>query len=171
MDDVVGAERLGKMLGITARQVSNHARDGLFDRTGRGQYCVDDCVAAYIRFLRESLKGDGESLTEERTRLVRAQADREELDLEVARGNNLPIDIIKTFWQSVIGSVRSKMLAIASTLKTKYPHLENDVIVSIDEAIRDALTEASQTGIPSKLSRPLGRYNGDAPPAEENDGE
>ena len=130
MNDTVSAERLGRMLGITDRQVQKHVHDGLFSKTGRGQYCVDDCVAAYIRFLRESLKGDGESLTEERTRLVRAQADREELDLEIARGNNLPVDIIKTFWQSVIGSVRSRMLAIASTLKTKYPHLENDVIVS-----------------------------------------
>lgn len=159
------------MLGITSRQVSNHARDGLFERTGRGQYNVDDCVAAYIRFIKESLKGDSESLTEQRTRLIRAQADKAELDLEVARGNNLPLDVIKSFWQSVIGAVRSKMLAIASTLKTKYPHLENDVIVSIDEAIRDALSEASKNGIPANLSRRMDRCSGNAQAAPEDDGD
>lgn len=171
MNETVSAERLGRMLGITDRQVQKHARDGLFDKTGRGQYNVDDCVAAYIRFLKESLKGDSESLTKERTRLVRAQADQAELDLEVSRGNNLPLDIIKSFWQSVLGSVRSKMLAVSSTIKTNYPHLENDVIVSIDNTIRDALTEASQTGIPASLSKRLEQYAGDVATTPEDDGE
>jgi phage terminase Nu1 subunit (DNA packaging protein) len=171
VDNTVNADRLGKMLGITERQVRNQAKAGLFDRTGRGQYNVDDCVRAYIRYREEQLKGDSESLTDQRTRLVRAQADTAELDLEIKRGNNIPIDLCKSYWQSVLGAVRSKMLSIPSSLKTKFPHLENDAVVSIDESIRDILSEVSQTGIPSNLSKRLERYAGDVEAAAEDDGE
>jgi phage terminase Nu1 subunit (DNA packaging protein) len=157
--------------GITARQVQNLTKSGVFERTGRGQYNVDDCVAAYIRHLKEQLKGDSESLTEQRTRLVRAQADQAELDLEVSRGNNLPLDLCKSFWQSILGAVRSKMLSMSSSLKTKFPHIENDVIVFIDDFTRDTLSEVSQTGIPANLSRRLERYAGDTPSSPEDDGE
>lgn len=172
MDETVNADRLGKMLdGITARQVQNLTKAGVFERTGRGQYNVDDCVAAYIRHLKEQLKGDSESLTEQRTRLVRAQADQAELDLEISRGNNLPLDLCKSFWQSVLGAVRSKMLSMASSLKTKFPHLETEVVIFIDEFTRDVLNEVSKTGIPANLSRRLERYTGDVETAAPDDGE
>ncbi|MFA5424421.1 MAG: hypothetical protein WC374_11255 [Phycisphaerae bacterium] len=159
------------MLGITDRQVRNLVKDGVFERTGRGQYDIDSCVFAYIRYLRETLKGDSESLTDQRTRLVRAQADKAELDLEVARGNNLPLDLCGNFMHSILNAVRSRLLAMASTLKTDIPGLDNETVIAIDNHIRDVLSEVSKTGIPANLSRRLAQYVGDIETAAPDDGE
>lgn len=166
---LVSTSDLAEMLGITDRMVRKHQAGGLFQKEERGKYNLFECIPAYIRYRDEQHQGDSESLTDQRTRKTRAEADKIELELEILRGRHLPLDLCKTFWQSIEGTVRSKILSITSSLKTKFPHLEKDVVLAIDDHIRDILSEVSKTGIPAKLSRRLEQYAGDAPSAEEDD--
>lgn len=169
MDKIIDSASLAKMLCITDRQVRNHAQDGLFKRIDGGRYNAKKCVPAYIRYLKKHLKGNTESLTSQRTRLVQVQAERAQLELDILRQKNPPLDLCMNFWKSILNSVRSKLLSIASSLKIKYPHLENDVIVSIDEVIREAMEEAGGPGIPTSISKhSAGNFGGSAS-ASEND--
>lgn len=165
------AVRLAKMLDITDRQVRNHAKSGLFEKVGRGRYNVDDCVRAYIRYLKEQKQGDVESLTNQRIRLTQAQADRTQLELEIMKEKNVPIELCQNFWISILSAVRSKVLSISNSLKIKYPHIENEVIITIDEISRSILDEASKSGIPPSLSRHLAQYVSSSASAKKIDGE
>ena len=171
MDKTIDSASLAKMLCITDRQVRNHAQDGLFKRIDGGRYNAEKCVPAYIRYLKKHLKGNTESLTSQRTRLVQIQASRAQLDYETAKRENLPLDLCVNFWKSILNSVRSKLLSIASSLKTKYPQLENDIIISIDDLIKESLQEASQSGIPTVLSKHLDGYSISSAAAPEDDRE
>ena len=159
------------MLCITDRQIRNHAKDGLFKRTKDGRYNAEQCVPAYIRYLKKHLKGNTESLTDQRTRLVKVQAEKAQLDYDIARQKNLPLDLCISFWKSILNSVRSKILSISSSLKTKYPHLEKDIIIAIDDMLRESLMEVSDSGIPTSLSKRLGRYHVGSASAAPDDGE
>ena len=160
---------LAEMLGITDRMVRKHQSDGLFQKEARGKYNLFECIPAYVRYRDELHQGDSESLTDQRTRKTKAEADKIELELEILRGRHLPLDLCKTFWQSIEGTVRSKLMSISSSLKTKFPHLEKEVILAIDDHIRDTLSEVSKTGIPPKLSRRLAQYAWDAEAPAEDD--
>ena len=81
-DTLVTDAELAALAGISARRVRQLAEAGTLERVGRNEYAI----GASIRALMQDAAGKGSALQRERTRLLKAQADKAELDLLEARG-------------------------------------------------------------------------------------
>lgn len=94
------------------------------------------------------------NLTSERTRLAKAQADNQELDLKVKRGELIPIPVIASHWQSMVMAMRSKLLAMPSKLAVAA--LDAGSLKEIEDVVTqliyEALDEISEDGIPTETS-------------------
>lgn len=96
-------------LDITERHVLRLMQEGVLPKSDDPK----QITRAYVRHLRES-KGGKADLIEERTRLTRIQADRKELELKVAQGKLIDVDIAMSLWGMVVQAIRSKLLALPS---------------------------------------------------------
>ena len=94
---------------------------------------------AYIRFLR---RGNTLDYQEQRTRLTAAQADKQELEAEVLRGELLPKDTLEEILGRLIVAARSKLLAIPTAAAGVVGSMsEAEVCGYLEERIHRALNE------------------------------
>jgi len=128
-----------------------------------------ESLEAFRRFKAED-KNTG-TYNDERTRLTRLQADKVDLELKVLRGENWPINEVKRFWQSILQTIKSQLLSLASILKIKFPELEQHQIIYIDTFIREMLLNVSQTGIPCSLEHDMAGRDEDSDTSDPDDGE
>jgi phage terminase Nu1 subunit (DNA packaging protein) len=171
MKEIITTAELSRVLNISDRQIRNLAEKGIFTKLSRGKFNLTESVQAYISFKVNEFAGRMGSIKEERTRLIKLQADKVQFELNIARGDYLPFELFVPTWQELIGSSRSRLLSIPSTLKNKMPHLDNDVINSIDHSIREVLSEIGKDGIPSQLRKRVENIYRDVEPAAEADAE
>jgi phage terminase Nu1 subunit (DNA packaging protein) len=105
----------------------------------------------YVRYLQKALErreipqdAIGASLRQERQRLIKAQADREELELSARRGELIPVDVYEKELGEIFTVLRQRLLTLPARLA---PHLEgeNRIVVKtrLDNAIREALNALS----------------------------
>lgn len=144
---------VAKLLDITERRVSQLVKDGTIPRPNNGDYNLSACVIAYIRFLRKENQGGGSaSLTDERARLAKMQADKVEHDLKVARGEFIPVKGAAWAWGKVIQQARARLLALpvkgAPLLigKKSLPEVKETLDALICDALNE-LTNPDLTGI------------------------
>ncbi|MCH7882117.1 MAG: hypothetical protein IIB69_11210 [Proteobacteria bacterium] len=90
------------------------------------------------------------SLTDERARLSKAQADRVLLELETLRGNLIPADVLLQTWEPLIAAARSKFLALPSKLKTAIPKLTDSDVKKIQKITRSTLESLANAKISKK---------------------
>jgi len=108
---------IAQLLKITERRIQQLVHDGILPRPEKGNYDAIDCVHAYIDYLRRLVAGSGElSLTDERTRLTKFQADREDLELQKAKGRLIDSRKAKAAWGEVITATRQRLLGLPSRL-------------------------------------------------------
>lgn len=111
---------------------------------GPGGYDLDACRLSYIRYIRAlasgKIKTDPTNQSEEKTRLITAQADRAELDLEIARGDFVPVDLVSEKWAKIATDFRSRMLSIPSRMIAKTLALKKPA--AIDAAFKELVIEA-----------------------------
>lgn len=142
----VTAAHLGGVVGISDRAVRELGRRGIVPRLPDGLYPVRAAVRAYCAWMREAAVGRGQmgpksSLTAERLRLTREQADRAALGNAQARGELVPAAAVEAEWASVATALRARLLALPSQVNQRLPHLTAAEVEAIDREVRDALTE------------------------------
>ena len=86
-----------KLFDITERRVQQLAKDGVIPKEGRGMYPLVGTVRGYTKFLQERSAGftfefSDQDLRNERVRLTRVQADRQELKLKEESGSLIPAE-------------------------------------------------------------------------------
>lgn len=143
-DDLTAADLAG-LLGISERAVNDLARRQIIARAGRGRFAVSQ-IARYCEHLR-SMRAAGNCgpapVVEERARLLKAQADKAELQVAAARGELLPAADVERRWSDVLRGVRAAMLAVSSRVRQRLPGLTSADVAELDAEIRAALTEAA----------------------------
>lgn len=109
----VTAEQLGELLGITPRHV-NRLVGHL--KVARGRWTLGMALPALV----EAISGGpaGGDLTKERTRLVKAQADRAELEYALARKEVAPLSEMTRAMDLRCGMIRARMMAIPARTLT-----------------------------------------------------
>jgi phage terminase Nu1 subunit (DNA packaging protein) len=144
--DVVSAEDLAAWLGVSTRVVRDLAQRGIITKAGKGNYPLRDGIKAYCTHIREQGAGRAGSntLTAERLRAVREQADKLALQNAATRGEMLSARTVESTWATTLHGVRAAMLAIPSRIQTRLSSLTAQDVAVIDREIRDALTEAAQ---------------------------
>jgi len=107
---------IAKLLVLTTRKVQRLASDGVIPRPEKGQYELVPALQGYIRYLRDRAIGAGalpdESARASRARLIKAQAEAQEMENAKVRGELLPREPVEQALAAVFGVVRNRILAI-----------------------------------------------------------
>lgn len=145
-DKAVTAAHLGGVVGITDRAVRALATKGVVPRLPDGRYPIRASIRAYCTWMREAAAGRGQmgpksSLTAERLRLVREQADRAELQNRALRGELVPAAEVEAEWAAIATALRARLLAMPARVHQRLPHLTVAEVAALDREVRDALTE------------------------------
>lgn len=114
MQLVTDAE-LAALAGVSARRIRQLAEQGTLERVERGRYALGPSVQALI----EDAAGTGSELQRERTRKVRADADRAELAFATERKLVAPVELMHHVMASVFGEVRANMRNIPERAVTQ----------------------------------------------------
>lgn len=137
---------LADWLGLSARAVQQHAKDGVLPRNAEGSFDLQTAVLAYCKHMRAVAAGRGgaaqSTLTAERARLAREQADACALKNAVTRGELVEVAEAERAWADTMRQVRSCLLAVPSRVRQRLGHLTVADVEVIDREVRDALTEA-----------------------------
>jgi phage terminase Nu1 subunit (DNA packaging protein) len=145
----INAADLAKILDLSEVSIHELVKKNIIPKEGRGKFIPHKCIVYYIRHLREQAAGrGGTDLTDERSRLARAQAERVEMENEVTRGNLISIEDVRKENEYTDMAIRNKLLGISKKLA---PHLflidnlaETEKI--IDDNIYEILLELSRLG-------------------------
>ena len=140
---------LARLFNLTERRIQQMARDGIIPKPETGKYDLIGCTRAYIKYLQERATGrdiEPQDAYLERARLLKAQADKIELEVKSMNGEVVPSDQVELLWSGLVASFRLRMLAMPSrcalrvmNLKT-YPEVEQ----CLKEHVYEALIELSR---------------------------
>ena len=144
---------IAKLLNLSERRVQQLARDGIIPKGFKGQYDLIGCIRGYTLYLQKQLtQSDFRDLKEEKTRLVKFQADRAEIDLAIIQGEAVLITDIEKKINDMVSIVRARLLALPNKL-APVVSVENEVSVVesiIKDGICEALAELSNLNLSSK---------------------
>tara|TARA_R100000353_G_scaffold173344_1_gene139575 strand:- start:461 stop:973 length:513 start_codon:yes stop_codon:yes gene_type:complete len=150
-------KEVSEHLFMTPQNVAKLIKDGVFvTQPGANPLDLDHCRRSYIAFLqnkaRYNLKDGSGDITEEKTRLTRAQADKAELDVEVIEGKLIPTDLVIETWINYISNCRAKLLSLPNKIAHLVIAVDNfpDAEKIIKEQVNQSLEELSQDAIPKK---------------------
>lgn len=158
--NIVNKRQLSETFGVSQQAIDKWDKEGMpiESRGARGKENAYNTVRVFNWLLERYKKSNLSELNIERTRLIKAQADKAEMEAEALRGELLPIEIIKEAWQSAFGQARVRIMAIKADIKSRIPQIDKDALVIIDETCKQALTELSTGGIPAKLNKLVAKY-------------
>jgi phage terminase Nu1 subunit (DNA packaging protein) len=144
----ISGPELAKLLGVHERTIRDLAKDGYVVKIGRSAYDRDASITRYCTHLREIAAGrGGESgvmtLTAERARLAREQADSAAIKNAAARGELVPATQVAATWRTIMTGVRARILAVPSRVRLALPHMTRAEVEIIEREVRDALTESA----------------------------
>lgn len=145
---LVGVGKVAKALNVTVRRVNQLVNEGM-PKAGHGRYDLAQCMLWYIRYLQKALErregspedSVGATLRMERTLLIKAQREREELELAARRGELISASVVKDKWTAIAATLKQRILAgpgrIAHLLEG-----ENRITIKgrLDEQAREILT-------------------------------
>ena len=84
-------------------------------------------------------------LGQERAKLTKLQAQKATLELEISRGNLIPMDLVVETWQGHIGNARAKLLAMPAKAAAQSVGVDSYLEIEqlITKLVHEALDELS----------------------------
>lgn len=139
---------IARFLNLTERRVQQLARDGIIPKPEKGKYDLVRCVQRYVHYLQERAYGSGETPSDtyqERARLIKAQADKTELEVATLKSELVPVDVVESDWLNHVSACRSRLLAIPSKSAFQIATLKepDEIERFLKRAINEALAELS----------------------------
>ena len=152
-----GGEPIHRISGNDLRALLDLSPAGLSDlvkreiavKMGRDSYDLTATVGAYVRHLRGTASGRGGeqevlTLTGERARLAREQADQMALKNAALRRELVPAAEVAREWGEALRAIRARVLAIPSRTRSALPHLTPADMVVLDREARAALEDLAR---------------------------
>ena len=136
----VSVATLAKLFNITERRVQQLARDGIIPKAKRGEYDLVACVRGYVTYLQQAANGRTGDAAVDRNRLLKAQADRAELECRMLMREVIPVLEIEESWARILKSFQSRLLALPMRL-VQAAHTHSDQFAA-EAAVRALLSEA-----------------------------
>ena len=110
-------DTISKLLDLTPRRVQQLSKSGVIPKSARGRYELVSAVQGYIRYLRDrSIEAGIISIDVARQRKTAAEAELAEIELAKARAAVVLIDDVARQWESILGGVRTRFLALPTKL-------------------------------------------------------
>ncbi len=144
------AQQLGKALMISERRVQQLVKQGVLYKEGRGRYPFLPNVQAYIRHLRAQADKTEMAphkteiiLEEEKARLIKAQADKAELEAARLREELIEVEQVEAMWSRLVMHLRQALLALPGRLAPQVITAQSrqEAEHMLESAIYEALTE------------------------------
>jgi phage terminase Nu1 subunit (DNA packaging protein) len=149
----VTVAELATVFNLTRGRVYQLERAQILPRRQRGKHDLVGATTAYVGYLQARAEGrgvEGQDVHAERSRLVRAQAKKAELEVAALERDLLPFDEVVQAWQQLVAAFRARTLAIPSKLAGRLAMRESPQIQDeLTAAVREALTELSHFDLPS----------------------
>jgi phage terminase Nu1 subunit (DNA packaging protein) len=144
----IGGADLCRLLGLSSGVLADLKRRGIAVHLGHDSYDLERTVRAYVEHLRGVASGRGgeehvASLTAERARLAREQADGQALKNAVLRGELIRAEDAERAWSDFLRQLRGRLLAVPSRLRAAGDLSATEAEV-VDRALRVALAELGQ---------------------------
>jgi len=141
----IGGSDLCDLFDITAPMLTQLCKRKVAIRLGRNSYDLEQSTRNYIQHLRGIASGRGGeeqmlTLTGQRARLARAQADAQELKNAALRSELVKAADVERGWADILRQVRARILAVPSRLRQSIDLKPTDAI-KIDRELREALSE------------------------------
>jgi terminase small subunit / prophage DNA-packing protein len=119
---------------------------GIIIKASRDQYKLVESTRNYVIHLRGVASGRGDeknvaSLSEERSRLSKEQADGQALKNSILRKEYVSSIEVEREWSEVLRRVRSKVMAVPSRVRQVLAHLTVTDVDLIDRELRNSLEE------------------------------
>ena len=158
-------KEIAEHLDLSVQVVGQLVSDGIIHaERGRGGD-IDESRIAYIRHLRKRATGrkqTSESLDEARTRKTSADASISEAKEELLRGSLVPVDDVKSLWESIITTANKRLSMLPDSLagqieaaqdihETKQI-IENAIIESLESLRDQPVPDATISSIESVVS-------------------
>jgi phage terminase Nu1 subunit (DNA packaging protein) len=143
---------IAKILSLSERRVQQLVKEGILPTPTDGSYHLSGCVEAYQQYLmKKQLTKNGSStdLATEKLRLLKAQADKAELELEALKGKYIEVTEVEFEWSNLLLAFRSKMLNMPSKLACTLAAAGSDFAKLeqiLEDEIYEALTELGKYG-------------------------
>lgn len=146
----IGGVDLCTLLGISPAALADLKKRGLARHLGHDAYDLEATVSAYIGHLRGVASGRGNeeavlTLTGERARLAREQADAQALKNAAMRGELVAVEEVEREWSDVLRRLRSRIIAVPSRIRQALS-LSPEQAEAIDQELRAALMELGHDG-------------------------
>jgi len=122
---------------------------------------IDQCRIAYINYLRTKARmtsnTDDGTITEHKTRLTSAQADKAEMEVQVLSSSLIKADDVRSTWTEFVSNVRAKLLNLPSKLAHQVIGLDhyaeaeelltNEIYETLNELSKAEYTESDGMGL------------------------
>jgi phage terminase Nu1 subunit (DNA packaging protein) len=122
---------------------------------------LDQCRVAYINYLRTKARmtsnTDDGTITEHKTRLTSAQADKAEMEVQVLSSSLIKADDVRTTWTEFVSNVRAKLLNLPAKLAHQVIGLDhyaeaeelltNEIYETLNELSKSEYTESNEMGM------------------------
>ncbi len=172
MGNEVPLEKVAQQIfGITPRRYRQMAADEIVPPVKKGLIDFPVAVKQYVIYLKKLAEGHGSlSLTDERVRLTRLNADLKEQQLRREKGLLLDVSTAMKLWGIIIQKIRTKLLAFGVKLPSLLIGLKSQskIKTKIDDIVREVLNELTSPDL-KEIAR-MASNSGDtdnttAPPA------
>lgn len=133
---------IAKLLNLTERRVQQLAKEGVVVRDAKGKYDLVGSVRGYIKYLQERSLGKDIAPIDshlEKARLLRAQADKIEMEVKALQRSLLPVTQIEISWMMMLSAFRARMLSIPA--KTAHLLAPVDDPAEIERILREQIYE------------------------------
>ena len=131
------------------------AERGVIPRSGsgRGAYLLEQAVPAYCAHMQQLVNGGAGNagLAVERTRLARAQSEKIELELALARRQLAPISVIVEAISRSASHACDVLDGIPLAVKRRVPEVDHRVLRIVEEEILEARTIAASAKVPDSI--------------------
>ena len=152
---------IAEHLDITPDWVSKLKGQNVLPHTPGKQMDIDRCRIAYINYLRNKARltrdTDNGTITEHKSRLTSAQADKAEMEVQVLSSSLLKAEDVKETWITFVSNVKAKLLNIPAKLAHQIVGLEhyaeaeellmNEIYEALNELSNDEYTEPDEVGV------------------------
>ena len=122
---------------------------------------LDQCRVAYINYLRTKARmtsnTDDGTITEHKTRLTSAQADKAEMEVQVLSSSLIKAEDVRTSWTEFVSNVRAKLLNLPAKMAHQVIGLDhyaeaeelltNEIYEALNELSKSEYTESNEMGM------------------------
>lgn len=139
-DTIVSDAELAALVNVSPRRIRQLAESGVLERVDRNQYALGTSIQALL----EEAAGSGSALVRERTRKLKADADRVELALARERGEVAPVEVFARAQAHVCAVIQIAMRSIPQRAvvqllgETNEASFKQKLLAEIDQALTQA---------------------------------